>query len=87
LTLIACASLVVWGGSYDATATGLEAEKPLIWVIYMYGMSALISFSAGWSDGWRFHLASDGGLDTREKFLAAYHDKGLQPPPTPLALF
>ena len=78
--------VVVWGASYDATATGLEAEKPLIYVIFMYLGAAFISFTAGWSDGWRFHLASDGGLDTRQKYLAAYHDKGLQPPPTPMWL-
>ena len=75
--------VLVWGSMYDATAVGLEAEKPMLYVLGLYMFATLLTFEAAYSEGWHFKLEAGDSLDTRTKFLNAYDRQGKRPPKTP----
>merc|ERR1712224_30938 len=78
---------LIWGGVlYDATATGLEAMKPMAYIGVLYLIATVLVFRAGHEDGWRFTFSisgDHGGIDTRNKFLATYDKQGRAPVRTP----
>ncbi len=71
---------LIWGGVlYDATATGLEAMKPLAYIGILYLIATMLVFRAGHEDGWQFTFSlsgEHGGIDSRDKFLAVHDQRG-----------
>ena len=54
--------VLIWGSMYDATATGLDASKPMIYVMILYAVATVIAFRAGMGEGWRGRLNAGGSV-------------------------